>query len=25
YKQSSPMTEDYVNVLKMNLALDKVK
>lgn len=25
YKQSSPMTEDYVNVLKMKLALDKVK
>lgn len=25
YKQSSPMTEDYVKVLKMNLALDKVK
>lgn len=25
YKQSSPMTEDSVNVLKMNLALDKVK
>lgn len=25
YKQSSPMIEDYVNVLKMNLALDKVK
>ncbi|MEJ7209053.1 K(+)-transporting ATPase subunit C [Staphylococcus capitis] len=25
YKQSSPMTEDYVNVLKMNIALDKMK
>ena len=25
HKQSSPMTEDYVNVLKMNIALDKMK
>lgn len=24
-KQTSPMTEDYVNVLKMNIELDKVK
>ena len=25
HKQSSPMTEDYVNVLKLNIALDKMK